>query len=104
MCAILLAKDACAATNEAEVAENVRTASMMARKFRGAIRICCGGGSAVEDEPAKSVGYGAVEVTDVGGSYDAGSVWHGVAGIGTGEGETGTGGEARTEAPSVGTT
>ena len=53
MCAILLAKDACAATNEAEVAENVRTASMMARKSRGDIRICCGGGGAVEDEPAK---------------------------------------------------
>ena len=48
------------ATNEAEVAKNVRTASMMARKSRGDIRICCGGGDAVEDEPAKSVGYGAL--------------------------------------------
>ena len=45
-----------------------------------------------------------MEVTDVGGSYEAGSVGHGVAGIGTGEGDTGTGGEARTEARSVGTT
>ena len=43
-------------------------------------------------------------MTDVGGSYEAGSVGRGVAGIGTGEGETETGGEARTKASSIGTT
>ena len=101
--AICSAKDACAATNEAEVAENVRTTSMMAKKSRGDIGICCSGRGAVEDEPAKSAGDGAMEVTGARGSDEAGSVGRGAAGIGTGEGETGTRGEARTEAPSVGT-
>ena len=40
--AIYSTKDACAVANEAEVAENVRTAFMMARKSRGDIGICCG--------------------------------------------------------------
>ena len=40
---------------------------MMARKSRGDIEICCGGGGAMEDEPAKSAGDGAVEVTGAGG-------------------------------------
>ena len=57
----------------------------------------------VEDEPAKSAGDGVVEVTGAGGSDEAGSVERGSAGIGIGEGESGTGGEAGTEAPSVGT-
>ena len=51
MRAIRSAKDAWAAANEAEVAENVRTTSMIARKSRGDMGICCG---VVEDEPAKS--------------------------------------------------
>ena len=101
--AIRSAKDAYAAANEAEVAENVRTASMMARKSRGDIGICCGGGGAVEDEPAKSAGDRPVEVTGTGGSDEVRSVGHGAAGIGAREGETETRGEARTEAPSVGT-
>ena len=50
MRAIRSAKDACAAANEAEVVENVRIASMMARKFQGDIGICCSSGGAVEDE------------------------------------------------------
>ena len=53
MRSIRSAKDACVAKIEAEVAENVRTTSMMARKSRGDIGICCGGGGAMEDEPAK---------------------------------------------------
>ena len=93
------AKDTCAAANEAEVAENLRTASMMARKFRGDIGICCGGSCAVEDEPAKSAGDGAMEVTGAGGSDEAGFVGHSTVGIGTGEGESGIGGEAGTKAP-----
>ena len=103
VCAIRSGKDACAIANEAEVAENVRTASMMARKSRGDIVICCGGGSAVEDEPAKSAGDGALEVIGAGGSDEAGSVRRGATGIETGEGETRTGGKAGIEAPSVGT-
>ena len=102
MHAICSAKDTCAAANEVEVAENVWTASMMAKKSRGDIGICCGGGGVVEDEPAKSVGDRAVDVTGVGGSDEAGSVGHGAACIGTGEGETETGGEVGTEAPSIG--
>ena len=88
--AIRSARDACAAVNEAEVAENVRTASMMAKKSRGDIGICCDGD-------------GAVEVTGAGGSDEAGFVEHGATGIGTGEGESGTGGEVGNEDPSVGT-
>ena len=76
---------------------------MMVRKSRGDIGICCGGGGAVEDEQAKSVRDGAVEVTGDGGSDETGSVGRGTASMGTGEGETGTSGEAGTEAPSVGT-
>ena len=68
MRAIHSAKDAYAAANEAEVVKNVQTASMMARKSRGDIGICCGGGGAVEDEPAKSTRDGAVEVTGARGS------------------------------------
>ena len=103
MRAIRLAKDACAAANEAEVAENVRTSSMMARKSRGDIGICCGGGGEMEDEPTKSAEDGAVEVTGAGGSDEVGFVGRGVDGIGTKEDESGTRGEAGTEAPSVGT-
>ena len=88
--AICSAKDACAVANEAEVDENVRTASMVARKSQGDIGICCGGGGAVEDESAKSAGDGAVEVTGAGGLDEAGSIGRGAAGIKTGEGETGT--------------
>ena len=58
----------------------------------------------MEDEPTKSAGDGAVEVTGARGSDEAGSIGRGAAGIGAGEGETGTGGEAGTEAPSVGMT
>ena len=79
MRAIRSAKDAWVAVNEAEVAENVRTASMKARKHRGDMGICCG---AVEDEPAKSVGDGALEATGAGSSDETGSVGRGVIGIG----------------------
>ena len=103
MRAIHSAKDACVAANEEEVAKNVQTASMMARKSRGDIGICCGGGGAVEDEPAKSIRDGAVEVIGARGSDEVGSVGPGTAGIRTGEGKTETGGEAGTEAPSFGT-
>ena len=88
--AIHSAKDACTTANESEVAKNVQTASMMARKSRGDIGICCSGGGAVEDEPAKSARDGAVEVTSARGSDEVGSVGRGTAGIETGEGKTET--------------
>ena len=77
---------------------------MKGRKSRGDIRLCCGGSGAVENEPAKSAGEGAVEETGVGGSDEARIVEHGAADIGAGEGETRTGDEAGTEAPLVGMT
>ena len=45
---IRLAKDACAAANEAKVARNIRTASMIASKSRGDTGIYCGGSGLVE--------------------------------------------------------
>ena len=77
MRAILSAKDACAAANEAKVAGNVRTASIITSKSRGDTGICYGGSGAVEE---------------------IGSVGRDAAGIGTREGESGT----RGRAPSVG--
>ena len=58
-CAILSAKAVWTATKDAEVAEKVRTASIMARKSWGDIKIDCMGGAEVLD-PAES------EVGDVG--------------------------------------
>ena len=84
MRAIRSAKDAWATANEAKVAENVRTASMIARKSRGDMGICCG---VVEDEPAKSAGDGALEATGAGGSDEAGSVKRGAVGTETEGGE-----------------
>ena len=60
---------------------------MIARKSRGDMGICCG---AVEDEPAKSAGDGALEATGTGGSDEAGSVGRGAVGTKIGGGEFGT--------------
>ena len=54
MCDILLARVARAVTKDAEVMENVWTASIMARKSWVEMVICCGGG-AEELGSAKSV-------------------------------------------------
>ena len=51
---ILSARAAWAAAKDAEVTKKVRTASIMARKSRVEMMICCGGG-AKELGPAKSV-------------------------------------------------
>ena len=47
---------------------------------------CCG---AVDDEPGKSAGDGALKVTGTGGSDEVGSIGRGVIGTGTGGGEYG---------------
>ena len=57
MCAILSAKDVWAAVNDADVAEKERTASIMTRKSRVDMEICCGGGGA-----ADVLGCGAADV------------------------------------------
>ena len=44
---ILFARAAWAVANDATVVENVQTASMMVRKSRVEIVICCGGGAEV---------------------------------------------------------
>ena len=51
---ILLARAAWAVAKDVEVMEKVRTASIMARKSRVEMVICCGGG-AEELGPAKSI-------------------------------------------------
>ena len=67
MRAILSTKAVWAAAKDAEVAEKVQTTSMIARKFRGDIEICCMGGAEVLD-PVVSDGTrgtrGAEEVGD----------------------------------------
>ena len=51
---ILSARAAWAAAKDAEVTEKVQTASIMARKSRVEMVICCGGGTN-ELGPAKSI-------------------------------------------------
>ena len=81
---ILSARAAWAVVNDAAVIENVQTASMMVRKSRVEIMICCGGGAEVL---AATPSVGAV--LEVGGPKKIeGS---GAGGIGAG------GGDARTE-------
>ena len=55
-CAILSAKAVWAAAKDAEVAEKVRTASIMARKSRGEIEIDCMGGAEVLGPAESEVG------------------------------------------------
>ena len=83
MRAILSTKAVWVATKDADVAEKVRTASIIARKSRGDIEICWSGGSDVlgraEFEGAGGIGgieeageVGSGEVTD--GAVDTG-IW-----------------------------
>ena len=80
---ILSARAAWAVANDAAIVENVRTASMMIRKSRVEIVICCGGGAEVL-AAAPSVGVvlgpGGLEKTE--GSR--------AGGIGAGGGDVGT--------------
>ena len=73
---ILSARAAWAVTNDADVEENVRTASMMARKSRVEIVICCGGSAEVLG-PTTSVGV-VLGAEGFGGAEDTGAVGNGV--------------------------
>ena len=73
---ILFARAAWAVANDADVEENVRTASMMVRKSRLEIVIYCGGGAEVLG-PATSVGV-VLGAEGSEGAEDAGSVGNGV--------------------------
>ena len=65
---ILSAKALWAAVNDANVAEKVQTASIIARKSRVDMEICCGGGADV---------LGPSDVVGAGGVGDAGDVRNG---------------------------
>ena len=81
---ILSAKAAWVVVNDADVAENVQTASMMARKSRVDIEICYDGG-VVMLGPATSAGAVVLGAEGFGGAEDAGAVGNEamVAGVGT---------------------
>ena len=66
-----------AATKDAKVTEKARIASMMARKSRVDIVICCGGGAEVIG-PATSIGAVVLGAEGSGGAEDAGAVGNGV--------------------------
>ena len=70
---ILSARVAWAVANDADVAENVRTASMMARKSRVNIEICCDG-VAVMLGPATFVGAVVLWAEGSRGAEDIGAV------------------------------
>ena len=67
--AILFAKVVRAAVNDANVAEKERTASIMTRKSRVDMEICCGGGGA-----ADVLGGGAADVLGPSVAVGAGGV------------------------------
>ena len=72
---ILSVRAAWVVANDANVEENVRTASMMVRKSRVKIMICCGGGAEVLG-PAASIGV-VLGAAGSRGAEDAGEVGNG---------------------------
>ena len=76
MRAILLARAAWAAAKDADVAEKVRTASIMVRKSRADNEICCSGGAMVLG-PGESVGAEVLGAEGSRGTEDAGAVGNG---------------------------
>ena len=77
MFVILSASVVWAAAKDAEMTEKAQTASMMARKSRVDIVICCGGGVEVLG-PATSIGAVVLGVEGSGGAEDIGVVGNGV--------------------------
>ena len=73
MSVILSARAVWAAAKDAEVIEKACTASMMARKSRVEMVICCGGDAKVLG-PATSVGAVVLGVGGFGGGEEAGAV------------------------------
>ena len=84
---ILSARAAWAVKNDADIEENVRTTSMMVRKSRVEIVICCGGDVEVLDA-AKSegaiLGVGGPEKTEGSGAGGTGAEGGGVSTEGAG--------------------
>ena len=86
---ILSAKAAWAVANDADVAENVWTTSMMARKSRVDIEICCDG-SVVMLGLVTSVGAVVLGAKGFGGVEDAGVVGNEAVVAGAGTKDAGT--------------
>ena len=86
---ILSTKATWAVENDADVVENVRTASMMARKSRVEIVIYYGGGAEVLG-PATSAGAVVLGAEGFGGTGDAGAVGSEAVAAGAGGGDAGT--------------
>ena len=86
---ILSTRAAWAVENDADVAENVRTASMMARKSRADIEICCDGG-AVMLGLATFVGAKVLGVEGSRGAEDVGAVGNGAVVARAGTEDVGT--------------
>ena len=81
---ILSARAVWAAAKDAEVTEKARTTSMMAKKSRVEMVICCGGDAEVLG-PATSAGDVVLGAGGSGGGEEAGAMGNGVvvAGAGT---------------------
>ena len=80
MCVILSAKAVWAAAKDADVAEKVRTASIIARESLVDMEICCGGGTNVLGA------NDAVKAGGTGGAEDAGDVGNGAVTVGVVDG------------------
>ena len=83
---VLSVRAAWAVANDADVEENMRTASMMVRKSRVEIVICCGGGV---EELYASTSIGAV----LGAGGPEKTKGSGAGGTGAGGGDSGTEGD-----------
>ena len=77
---ILLVKAVWAAAKDADLVEKVRTASIIVRKSRVDMEICCGGGADVLG-PTDVVGVGGTR-----GAEDAGNVGNGAVTVGAADG------------------
>ena len=89
MLVILSARAVWAAAKNAKVTEKARTASMMDRKSRVKMEICCGGDAKVLG-PATSAGARVLGAEGSGGAEEAGAVGNGVVVAGAGIEDAGT--------------
>ena len=76
------------------MAEKVRTASIIAKKFLGDIEICCNGGADVQG-PVDSKGAGGTEGVEEAGDVGSGAVTAGAVDAGILGSSIGTGGDDR---------
>ena len=101
MCVILADSAVWAATKDAELKEKAQIASMMARKSRVDIMICCGGGVKVLG-PVTSAGAVVLRAWGFRGVENAGAVVLGAGGFGGTEDAGVVGNGVRTEDAGIG--